>query len=222
MCPHICWCWACTVGASNLSCVCELIGQGLRKMNEPIIVTNGEFLSNGLDNVEVWAGRCQRWAASFLWLIKILFKLGAASSMTSTLSLLTRSLSFFCSCTASGSGSSDLWRMLVKASQLAASAARSCFRFRVCVEITAATVSGGYMTSYLMDFLNTTSLFHNKIIIVSEGILCCAIFTPWKKTGWCLQSELRLLNGSEGSGNGLNMSPLRGLLALTASLQTRA
>jgi len=41
------------VGASNLSCVCELIGQGLRKMNEPIIVTNGEFLSNGLDNVEV-------------------------------------------------------------------------------------------------------------------------------------------------------------------------
>lgn len=83
------------VGALNLSCVCELIGQGLRKMNEPIIVTNGEFLSNGLDNVEVWAGRCQRRAASFLWLIKILFKLGAESSETSTLSLLTRSLSFF-------------------------------------------------------------------------------------------------------------------------------
>lgn len=26
-------------------------------MNEPIIVTNGEFLSNGLYNVEAWAGR---------------------------------------------------------------------------------------------------------------------------------------------------------------------
>lgn len=54
------------VGALNLSCVCGLIGQGLGKKNEPIIVTNGVFLSNGLDNVEVRTGRCQCWAASFL------------------------------------------------------------------------------------------------------------------------------------------------------------
>ncbi len=47
------------VGALNMSCVCGLIGQGPGKKKEPIIVTNGEFLSNGLDNVEVRAGRCQ-------------------------------------------------------------------------------------------------------------------------------------------------------------------
>lgn len=161
MCPQI-YADAKHVGALNLSCVCELIGQGLRKMNEPIIVTNGEFLSNGLDNVEVWAGRCQRWAASFLWLIKILFKLGAESSMTSTLSLLTRSLSFFCSCTVSGSGSSDLWgwRELVKASQLAASAARSCFRFRICLEIySSSSVCWG-----LYDFmLNGLFKYHRSV-----------------------------------------------------------
>lgn len=32
---------------------------------------------------------------------------------------------------------------------------------------------GGCMTSCLMEFLNTTGLFHHKLIIDSKGILCC-------------------------------------------------